>query len=587
MRKSSLLIIFAIMLMATFAYAKSGAKPGDSTSSRPKVPVKEITIFKDGHAFVLQEGPMPTDSAGNVFMDYLPTPVLGTFWPYSFDNNAKLIGVVAGQRRVNIERTSMNIEDLLAANTGAEVLITEKAELQTAALKYAATIVGIPTRTTEELDRTSSSDNNEERLPQASELVLLKTSDGIKAVAIAQIKDVTFKQTPKMIVAREELRKGLTLKLDWGKGSAASTAKVGLVYIQKGIRWIPNYRITLDGNGNATIKLQATLLNELIDLENVTANLVIGVPSFAFEDTIDPISLSKTAAQLSQYFQNNQNLSLSNARSNIITNQQVSRMSENADADVSPGELGPDLPAANRNEDLFIFHLNNISLKKGQRMVITIGEQTVKYKDIYTLNLPSLPPPELQSNFSSQQISELAKLKAQPKFMHKIRIANTTGYPFTTAPALLVRDEKVLSESLMTFTAAGASTDVEVTAAVDIGVKKKETEMGRNPNAAKFQGYDYGRIDLAGNLKINNYRKQPVYIEITRNVLGNIGTATNNGAIESTNLLEDEAALPFTSYYNWPSWWAHFNGVGRITWKMTLEPGKGADLNYTWHYFWR
>jgi len=27
--------------------------------------------------------------------------------------------------------------------------------------------------------------------------------------------------------------------------------------------------------------------------------------------------------------------------------------------------------------------------------------------------------------------------------------------------------------------------------------------------------------------------------------------------------------------------------VGRVTWKIRIEPGKSADLGYTWHYFWR
>jgi len=41
--------------------------------------VKEVTVFKDGHAFVLHSGKMPTEGAGNVVMDYLPTPVMGAF----------------------------------------------------------------------------------------------------------------------------------------------------------------------------------------------------------------------------------------------------------------------------------------------------------------------------------------------------------------------------------------------------------------------------------------------------------------------------------------------------------------------------
>ena len=39
--------------------------------------------------------------------------------------------------------------------------------------------------------------------------------------------------------------------------------------------------------------------------------------------------------------------------------------------------------------------------------------------------------------------------------------------------------------------------------------------------------------------------------------------------------------------YSWPDWWSHFNGVGRITWKVHLDADKNVDLGCTWHYFWR
>jgi hypothetical protein len=44
---------------------------------------------------------------------------------------------------------------------------------------------------------------------------------------------------------------------------------------------------------------------------------------------------------------------------------------------------------------------------------------------------------------------------------------------------------------------------------------------------------------------------------------------------------------PWWASYSWPYWWHHFNGVGRITWKISLEPAKPLDLGYTWHYYWR
>ena len=90
-----------------------------------RLPVKEITVFKDGHAFVAHEGKLPTDEQGNVLMDYLPTPVVGTFWPYCADKSARLTGVVASQRRVLVEHTALNLRELLEANIGVDAVIAE------------------------------------------------------------------------------------------------------------------------------------------------------------------------------------------------------------------------------------------------------------------------------------------------------------------------------------------------------------------------------------------------------------------------------------------------------------------------------
>ncbi|MBK7841307.1 MAG: hypothetical protein IPJ49_27215 [Candidatus Obscuribacter sp.] len=70
-----------------------------SKSAVARMPVKEVTIFKDGHAVINQEGEMPTNSSGDVILDSLPSPLLGTFFPYSTDNAVKLVSVTAGQRK--------------------------------------------------------------------------------------------------------------------------------------------------------------------------------------------------------------------------------------------------------------------------------------------------------------------------------------------------------------------------------------------------------------------------------------------------------------------------------------------------------
>ena len=77
-------ILHAVVCAAVpIGVASLAAQAPAPLAALARMPVKELTVFKDGHVFVLHEGALPTDAAGNVLMDYLPSPVLGTFWPYS------------------------------------------------------------------------------------------------------------------------------------------------------------------------------------------------------------------------------------------------------------------------------------------------------------------------------------------------------------------------------------------------------------------------------------------------------------------------------------------------------------------------
>lgn len=590
-------ISLQLFLSAAFVVSLAGmARASTTQKATPldtfaRLPIKEITVFKDGHAFVAHQGEMPTDDRGNVIMDYLPTPVLGTFWPYSAEKRAQLTGVVAGQRRVLVERTALSLPDLLEANIGAEAIIAEGTN------RYVATIAGIPTRSAEELSATTPP-NTLERLPEKGNLVLLKTAEGLKAVAIDRITDVTFKGEYKSTAAAEEFRDLLTLKLNWGKTPPAKSVHMGLFYLQKGVRWIPNYKIEIDGKGNAVVKFQATVLNELADLEDVSVNLVIGVPTFTFKDTVDPLALQQNLAQLSQYFQtdNPRNSPLAYNFSNAIMSQSARASEYRGSGGTGDGgslSLGPEIGDSGKTEDLFVFNVQHVTLRKGERMVFPIAEFTLPYKDIFTLELPFAPPPEVRGSFGGEQQRELAKLFNAPKVIHKIRLTNQSKYPLTTAPALLVRDGRVLAQGMMTYTSSGANVDLTVTTAVDIQVKKSELESKRTPNAFNDNGNSYSRIDLAGKLSLVSHRAQPVELEVTRYVLGAADSATQNGSIEKINLYEDGDYLGSGDYpywwgwYGWPHWWSYLNGVARVKWTLELAPKKNIELEYAWHYFWR
>ncbi len=564
------------------------------TNAVSRLPIKELTVFKDGHAFVVRDGQAKVSTAGQVLLDELPTPILGTFWASSTEKNLKLASVTASQRIMSISRTALSIRELIEANPSAQAFITETNQAH-----YEATIIGFLTRSTEELAATSPP-NTGDQLPQKANVVLLKTTEGTQALPLEQIQAITFKQSPVLKSRQDEFRNFLTLQLDWAGRSPRDTAGVGLMYVQKGVRWIPSYKVDLDGEGHATARLQATLVNEMANLNNATVHLVIGVPSFALKDTLDPMALQDTAAQLSQFFQSNPGggggggsmLGRNFANNSIMS--QVGGIVGSPDAAPGAGAL-PDLPEGARNEDLFVFTLPKVTLRKGARMVLPVAEYKLEYKDVFTLTVPFSPPAELGRNLGNQQQTEMARLLNAPKVIHKARLANNGTQPFTTAPALISRNGNVIAQSLMTYAAPGASADLTLTTAVDVPVKKTDVEVSRVPDGLVVQNNHFFRVNLKGQIHLASHHPKPMDIEVTRYVLGAADEADRDGKVEQTNSFEDRDFLPADNdpigsswnLYNWPWWWSSVNSVGRITWHVHLDPGQTVDLGYTWHYFWQ
>ncbi|MBI3948079.1 MAG: hypothetical protein HY321_19335 [Armatimonadetes bacterium] len=587
-------MLLPLLLLAALGATAAAAAPAPATTAEPlsalgRMPVREITIFKDGHAFVLHEGEVPTDAAGHVPLDYLPAPVLGTFWPYSADKAVRLTSVTASARRTLVERTALTLRDLVEANPGARIEIPEP-DGKGGIRALSAQIIGIPARTSEELEATNPP-GSPPALPQEGEVVLLKTPEGDLVWPLNRLQTATFKGEYRRTVAEEEFRNRLTLHLDWAGKPAARTARVGMMYLQKGVRWIPGYKVVLDGKSRADLTLQATLLNEMTDLQGVTANLVIGVPTFTFKDTVDPMALQQTLARLSQYFQTDSQAA--GALSNAIMTQAARATEVRRERPVEGGDLGPEVAGSGQNEDLFLFTVKNVSLKRGERMVVPVSEYALKYRDVFTLEVPFGPPAELRRSVNTSQQAELERLLNAPRVMHVARIGNTGKHPLTTAPALIVAGERVLGQGMMTYTSAGGEVDLGITAAPDVKVKKSEKETGRAPRALTHNGDAFARVDLQGTLTLTNYRAEPAEVEVTRYVLGHVDEADHNGKAEMLNAFEDGSglAVPAQPYwwgwYSWPSWWSQVNGRGRFTWTVTIEPGKSVDLGYRWHYFWR
>jgi hypothetical protein len=541
------------------------------------MPIREVTVFKDGTAFLRQEGTMATGVAGDVTIGNLRTPLLGTFWPYSAEPKARLVSVLSKRETIQRSRSASTLYDIARANIGKRVVIGDGS-----GRSFTATIVGFPGT------RPPDAPIDSEITPpdQGPRLIILRTLTGDQVLNFDRLQEITFPDGRVETIDKPETRHSLTLRLGWAGGKSDPAAKVGMISLQQGLSWTPSYKVVIDGNGNATIKLQATLSNELADLDNVDVNLVIGVPTFAFKDTVDPVALQQATEALIGNVNGSMRRSFSNAIQSQVAGLPL------AEADYSGGGGAQATPSATKSEDLFVFGLKNITVHKGERLVVPVAEFAITYRDIYALDIPIAPPVQTLDNLSTEQRAIIGASLMRSTVMHKLRLKNSSEFPLTTAPALIMSGDRVIAQGLMKYTPVGKDGDLDLTTAVDVVVKFKDKETSRSPNTERFGDYTYSRVSLAGNVHIANASGKPIMLEVNRFVAGTVDSASGDGAVEQSGPFAEEAFLGASGsgwlrYINWPGWWYQQNSIGKASWTVSLPKGESADLAYTWHYYWR
>lgn len=543
-------------VLCAFALTLSLAAQDAPRANGASLPVKELTAFKDGHAYVLREAPLPADANGRVVLDELPAPVLGTFWPFAH-GGASLVSAIAGREEVSVKVKVATLLHVAKANIGKTVTLdVGKGEI------VGGKLVAVPEQ------------------PGSTALLLVRDGKGTRAVPIERVRDIIVDGAFTDVIERKQHRDRLELRVTGG----GDNATVGVIYVQKGFRWIPSYHVELDGDGTATIKMQATLVNDLIDLDDATVNLVVGVPKFVFEGIMDPIALHQQTPQVANARGHNQQAFLSNRLSNSLMTQVASYSYAN-----QPPQQDSKVGAGEASEDLFVFPVSHVTLKLGERLVVPIASFEVRYRDVYRFDCAMSPPMEHRQNLQDQRIFELARQLAAPKVRHLLRLTNSSKMPFTTAPALVFSKGRILAQGHMKYTSRGAFTDLEINAAIDVRVETQEKETGRTSNV-RMSGSNYTRVELGGVIKLVNGKRVPVEIEVVRRVLGVVGEVDNDGKSKQLDLVHawGSANRPgWWSWWSWPHWWFHHNGFGECRWSVTLKPGEKVELGAKWHYFWR
>jgi hypothetical protein len=261
---------------------------------------------------------------------------------------------------------------------------------------------------------------------------------------------------------------------------------------------------------------------------------------------------------------------------------------DNSPASQPAAGAGAPVLTSGGEQDLYVYRTGVMTLTKGGRASLPLWSTTAPLRHIYTLhveaNQEARPDPAQQpqtygalmpdEGFAGAPISPLKLLRHQ--VWHQLELTNTGDKPWTTGPALVLKESLPIAQELLTYTALKAKTRLPLTVAVDVRGDYKEEEIDRKANALNWNHSSYGLIRKRGTVTITNLRKEPSSVCVTVAVPGKADEASDGGAIVIDDYRQSD----------WMSGWQNrVNNHSDISWEFDLKPGESRTLSCTYSFY--
>jgi len=364
--------------------------------------------------------------------------------------------------------------------------------------------------------------------------IALKTETGTLFFPVGEMKNVEIGGQPKMERTMTTKENRLMMKIDGVRDG--QNVNLGIASMERGIRWIPDYRVEAKGTPvkEAKLELEAMIINELTDLKNSEVYFVVGVPHFLFQDSMSPLSMNSAFAGVSNYFAAGAGAGRRDSMSNAIMSQVASTADSNYTPDNFPTISEEEKSNTFSADQLFLYQAKDINLKKGERASLRLFSLTVPASEVFEWTLTDSSDTQnryMEYGRSTTTVPLVQDLSA--KVWYGLRLKNQTGMPWTTAPAISFREWKPMGQDMLTFTPVNGENILRVTPATEIigtnTLEEKSRERVQLPYANST--YNFDLITVEGTIKVRNIKKEPVEIIITRDLIGEALTASDDGKI--------------------------------------------------------
>ena len=336
-------------------------------------------------------------------------------------------------------------------------------------------------------------------------------------------------------------------------GGNPSRAEITVAALEKGLIWSPSYRLNLIGDTQAEIELNAVFADDAEDLDHAEVSLVVGYPNFVFSDVTSPLSLRQSVAEFVRLLAAGGN-SQAGRNFNGLANSMTQAVRYEPSGGL-PGEYatGQPLPGE-QDEDLYFYHKQDVTLKKGDRESFGVFKATVPCEPLYQWEVPD------NMNVDDRGYQMGRQNQQENPVWHVLRLENKSGQPWTTAPALVMNHDLPIAQDTLSYTPAGGRNYLKLTAATDVRGEQSQTESARKP--VRLEDRNYDEVTVAGKLKLTNFKTQDIKLIVRKTVIGEV--------LESPDGKVTKLARNLTAV----------NPNSEMEWEFSLPAGKDRELTY-------
>lgn len=535
----------------------------------------KLSVFSNGTYFESKEGKLKFDN-GKAAVDVPGTMLQGTFWLQG-ESPAKIKQINVSVDTVKKAKTSVFLDDYLEGNVGKTMTLRFS-------LPSINDVVNFKT-----VSGTLLAFNN------STGLIKFKTTEGkILLISAGTLNDMDLEASANSTFKADTLIRRANIILD----KNVAEAPFGQVSMQTGLQWQPSYYVKLETDKDARLIMKATVENGTEnDYKDVNVDLVVGTPQMAFGTIYDPVS----SLPVPSLYENDYNRGplrrgyyytpdaftvqtgygfgsgagiappgITRGAYTVVADEEYGDMATAPamaavsyawDQKVDIAKLEDYDAEGTKRADLYYYSAGKVSLPKDAKTLLPISQSTIPYKHVYDAVIS-----DLTNYATNRMVIDNGESKPIDVF-HSVKLTNTTKAPLTDASVFIVNEnEDPIAQDKISYTPINDEVSIKLAKAIDVLVKNKEEEIGKEDKAKKIGKYTYNKVVLKGTVELANFLDKPITLTVKKVVRGEV-TKPDGGTVTK------------------PARYVTDNPLSIVKWEIPLKAGEKKSLVYEYEVY--